>query len=118
MNERRRANRVAFDGEASLIFQQDTFAVELVDLSVMGAQVHSGQPLALPDASPVTLTITLEDSDIHLTLPGTVKRQQGLEIGIMFSHPSVDDMQHLRRLVMLHQGDDGEDNPSDLLRHS
>ncbi|MEH6784556.1 MAG: PilZ domain-containing protein [Alcanivorax jadensis] len=115
MNERRRANRVAFDGEATLIFQQDTFAVELADLSVMGAQVHSSQPLALPDASPVTLTITLEDSDIHLTLPGTVKRQQGLEIGIMFSRPSVDDMQHLRRLVMLHQGDDGEDDPSNLL---
>ena len=55
MNERRRANRVAFDGEATLIFQQDTFAVELVDLSVMGAQVHSNQPLALPDASPVTV---------------------------------------------------------------
>lgn len=115
MNERRRANRVAFDGEATLIFQQDTFAVELADLSLMGAQVHSNQPLSLPDASPVTLTITLEDSDIHLTLPGTVKRQQGLEIGIMFNRPSVDDMQHLRRLVMLHQGDEGEDNPSDLL---
>ena len=83
MNERRRANRVAFDGEATLIFQQDTVAVELADLSVMGAQVHSSQPLALPDASPVTLTITLEDSDIHLTLPGTVKRQQGLEIAVL-----------------------------------
>ncbi|MGB1921781.1 MULTISPECIES: PilZ domain-containing protein [unclassified Alcanivorax] len=115
MNERRRANRVAFDGEATLIFQHDTLSVELVDLSVMGAQVHSSQPLALPDASPVTLAITLEDSDIHLTLPGTVKRQQGREIGIMFSRPSVDDMQHLRRLVVLHQGDDGEDEPGNLL---
>jgi len=115
MNERRRANRVAFDGEATLIFQQDTFAVELVDLSVMGAQVDSNHPQAQPDASPVPQTITLEDSDIHLTLPGTVKRQQGLEIGLMFNRPSVDDMQHLRRLVMLHQGDDGEDDPSNLL---
>ena len=115
MNERRRANRVAFDGEATLIFQHDTLSVELVDLSVMGAQVHSSQPLALPDASPVTLAITLEDSDIHLTLPGTVKRQQCREIGIMFSRPSVDDMQHLRRLVVLHQGDDGEDEPGNML---
>lgn len=115
MNERRRANRVDFDGEAILVFQQDNHPVSLDDISVMGARLSSRTPLALPDASPVTLTITLEDSDIHLTLPGTVKRQQGLEIGIMFSRPSVDDMQHLRRLVMLHQGDDGEDNPTDLL---
>ncbi|MGJ3257697.1 MAG: PilZ domain-containing protein, partial [Alcanivorax sp.] len=89
--------------------------VELADRPVLVPQVHSTHPLALPDASPVTVTITLEDSDIQLPLPVTVKRQQGLEIGIMFSHPSVDDMQHLRRLVMLHQGDEGEDNPSDLL---
>ncbi|MED5390021.1 MAG: PilZ domain-containing protein [Pseudomonadota bacterium] len=115
MNERRRANRVAFDGDATLVFEQQQIAVELVDLSVMGAQVRTAKPLALADNCPLTLTISLEDSDIHLTLPGTVKRQHEQDIGIMFSRPSVDDMQHLRRLVMLHQGDDGEDNPSDLL---
>ncbi|MCG8391569.1 MAG: PilZ domain-containing protein [Pseudomonadales bacterium] len=117
MNERRRAGRIDFDGEASLIFGQDTFAVELQDLSVLGARVHSERLLALPDASPVTLTISLEDSDIRLTLPALVKRQDGQDIGLMFDRPSVDDMQHLRRLVMLHQGDEGEDNPGALLPH-
>ena len=33
----------------------------------------------------------------------------------MFEKPSVDDMQHLRRLVMLNEGDEGDDNPASLL---
>ena len=115
MSERRRVNRIEFDGEATLIFQQDSFSVELQDLSVLGARVHSEKPLALPDASPVSLNITLEDSDISLALPGRVKRQEGLDIGIMFEKPSVDDMQHLRRLIMLNEGDEGDDNPASLL---
>ncbi|WP_290524140.1 PilZ domain-containing protein [Alcanivorax sp.] len=115
MTERRRVNRIDFDGEATLLFQQDRFPVELQDLSVMGARIHSESALALPDASPVSLTILLEDSDISLTLPGRVKRQEGRDIGIMFEKPSVDDMQHLRRLVMLNEGDEGDDNPASLL---
>ncbi|MDX1803656.1 MAG: PilZ domain-containing protein [Alcanivorax sp.] len=115
MNERRRVNRVDFDGEAVLIFGRDSHPVTLEDLSVMGARIHSGIPLALPDASPVTLEIRLDDSDIRLTLPALVKRQEGLDVGLMFERPSVDDMQHLRRLVMLHQGDEGEDDPAALL---
>ncbi|WP_417214469.1 PilZ domain-containing protein [Alcanivorax sp.] len=115
MNERRRANRVDFDGEATLVFQQGSYPVSLDDISIMGARLNSTPPLALPDAAPVTLTITLEDSDITLTLPAKVKRQEGHDIGIMFDRPSVDDMQHLRRIVMLHQGDDGEDDPATLL---
>ena len=115
MTERRRVNRIDFDGEATLLFQQDRFPVELQDLSVMGARIHSKSALALPDASPVSLTILLEDSDISLTLPGRVKRQEGRDIGIMFEKPSVDDMQHLRRLVMLNEGDEGDDNPASLL---
>ncbi|MZR63478.1 PilZ domain-containing protein [Alcanivorax sp. DP30] len=115
MSERRRVNRIEFDGEATLIFQQDSHHVELQDLSVLGARVHSETPLALPDSSPVSLNIILEDSDITLTLPGRVKRQEGQEIGIMFEKPSVDDMQHLRRLIMLNEGDEGDDNPASLL---
>lgn len=115
MSERRRVNRIEFDGEATLIFQQDSFSVELQDLSVLGARVHSETPLALPDASPVSLNIVLDDTDIALILPGRVKRQEGLDIGIMFEKPSVDDMQHLRRLVMLNEGDEGDDNPASLL---
>ncbi|WP_197477616.1 PilZ domain-containing protein, partial [Alcanivorax sp. HI0044] len=76
MNERRRANRVDFDGEATLAFQQDSHPVSLDDISIMGARLNSSTPLALPDAAPVTLTITLEDSDITLTLPAKVKRQE------------------------------------------
>ena len=83
--------------------------------SRLSRQPDSSTPLALPDTSPVTLTITLEDSDITLTLPAKIKRQEGHDIGIMFDRPSVDDMQHLRRIVMLHQGDDGEDDPATLL---
>ena len=115
MNERRRANRVDFDGEATLVFQQDNHPVSLDDISVMGARLNSSTPLTLPAASPVILTITLEDSDITLTLPAKVQRQQGRDIGIMFDRPSVDDMHHLRRIVTLHQGDDGEDDPATLL---
>ena len=77
MNERRRANRVDFDGEATLVFQQDNHPVSLDDISVMGARLNSSTPLTLPATSPVILTITLEDSDITLTLPAKVQRQQG-----------------------------------------
>ena len=45
MNERRRANRVDFDGEATLIFQQDSYPVSLDDISIMGARLNSSTRL-------------------------------------------------------------------------
>lgn len=115
MNERRRANRVDFDAEATLTFRQDSHPVSLDDISIIGARLNSSTSLALPDSSSVTLSITLDDSDVTLTLPAKVKRLAGRDIGIMFDRPSIDDVQHLRRIVMLHQGDDGEDDPASLL---
>ncbi|EKF75910.1 hypothetical protein A11A3_00410 [Alcanivorax hongdengensis A-11-3] len=115
MKERRRAHRIAFDGAATLIFGQDRYPVSLEDLSVQGARVSLSEPLALPDASPVTLHIVLDDSDIQLLLPALIKRQMGSDVGLMFKRAAVEDMQHLRRLVMLHQGDEAEDDPATLL---
>ena len=115
MNERRRAGRIDFDGEAVLLFQQDRHDVELQDISISGARVICTTPLALPDDGPVTLEIAFDDSDLTLTLPGRVIRQAAMEVGIHFERPSVDAMQHLRRLVALHKGDDGEDDPASML---
>ncbi|MEQ3635136.1 PilZ domain-containing protein [Alcanivorax sp.] len=115
MHERRRAHRVDFDGEATLTFQQESHPVSLDDISIIGARLNSSTSLALPDSSQVTLTITLDDSDITLTLPAKVKRLEGQDIGLMFDRPLIDNVQHLRRIVTLHQGDDGEDDPASLL---
>ena len=38
-----------------------------------------------------------------------------MEVGIHFERPDVDVMQHLRRLVALHQGEDGDDDPASIL---
>lgn len=72
-------------------------------------------PLALPDDASVTLQIAFDDSDLTLTLPGRVIRQAAMEVGIHFERPDVDVMQHLRRLVALHQGEDGDDDPASIL---
>ena len=115
MNERRRAGRVDFDGEAELLFEQDRHDVELQDISISGARVICTTPLALPDDASVTLQIAFDDSDLTLTLPGRVIRQAAMEVGIHFERPDVDVMQHLRRLVALQQGEAGDDDPASIL---
>lgn len=108
MAEKRLYRRVEIGGTARLDIGGQTHPVELLDLSLKGAQVEVASDLAgMPlSQSQVKLVLELEDSDIQLPIEGVVVRQQGKQLAMEFTHVRVESMQHLRRLVELNLGSD------------
>lgn len=108
MMEKRLYRRVEIGGTARLDIRGQSCPVELLDLSLKGAQVEVASDLAdaaLSKAA-ITLVLELEDSDIQLPIDGIVVRQRGNALAIEFTQVRVESMQHLRRLVELNLGSD------------
>ncbi|MFN3714764.1 MAG: PilZ domain-containing protein [Alcanivoracaceae bacterium] len=105
-DEKRRFSRVPFEGTARLHAGDRLMPVELLDISVRGAQVRlpSGQQVQSEDEC--RLTLILDDSPIHLTLESQVRHVSGDQAGLVFVLIDVTDMQHLRRIVELNLGDE------------
>ncbi|WP_111655670.1 PilZ domain-containing protein [Isoalcanivorax indicus] len=104
--EKRRYTRTPFDGEAHLAIDGNLFSIEVMDLSLRGALVNEPAGYPLPVGAHCTLKLLLEDSDIHIPLECTVVRSSRNLAGLSFERIDVEAMQHLRRLLALHLGDD------------
>ena len=113
--ERRRASRIDFDGDASLLYLEQTHRVTLLDLSVRGARVRTPLADALPDNAELTLQLSLGDADLTLILRTEIRHRHAQELGLMFVRPSSEVLTHLRRLTALYEGATGDDDPTRLL---
>ena len=104
--EKRRFARAPFDGEAHLAIDGSLFSIEVMDLSLRGALINepAGYPLAVGARG--ALKLLLEDSDIQIPLDCTVVRVNRGLAGLHFARVDVVAMQHLRRLMALHLGED------------
>ncbi|MEE4252298.1 MAG: PilZ domain-containing protein [Alcanivoracaceae bacterium] len=105
--DKRRFSRVPFEGTARLHVGERLLPVELLDISVRGAQIRlpKGESVCADDEC--RLTLTLDDSPIHLTLESQVRHISDDQAGLVFVLIDVTDMQHLRRIVELNLGDEG-----------
>jgi hypothetical protein len=108
--DKRRFSRVPFEGTARLKIGERLLPVELLDISVRGAQVRlpAGESVNADDEC--RLTLTLDDSPIHLTLESQVRHVSEDQAGLVFVLIDVTDMQHLRRIVELNLGDESAVN--------
>ncbi|MCH8544142.1 MAG: PilZ domain-containing protein [Alcanivorax sp.] len=110
ISEKRRFPRAPFDGEAHLEIQGRLFSVEVIDLSLRGALINEPSGFPLPQGETASLKLLMEDSDIRILLPCKVVRTNKGMAGMAFTTIDVESMQHLRRLLALHLGeDDGMD---------
>lgn len=105
-NNKRRFSRVPFEGTARLHLGERLLPVELLDISVRGAQIRLPKDEAVRANDECRLTLTLDDSPIHLTLESQVRHINGDQVGLVFVLIDVTDMQHLRRIVELNLGDE------------
>ena len=105
MEEKRRFPRAPFDGEAHLQANGSTMPVELMDISLRGALLSLPEGIALSRGDDGELTLLMEDSELRIPLPVTVRRTQGQLAGVEFGKVEVEAMQHLRRLLELHLGE-------------
>ena len=115
--EKRLYRRAPVDGTARLDVRGQSYPVELLDLSLKGAQVEAASDLASKFLlqTPCCLLLELEDTDIQVPLDGIIVRHQDNNLAIEFTQVRVESMQHLRRLVELNLGADPmRDMPSHL----
>ncbi|MDF1630531.1 MAG: PilZ domain-containing protein [Alcanivoracaceae bacterium] len=104
--DKRRFSRVPFEGTARLHIGERLLPVELLDISVRGAQIRLPHGESVRPDDECRLTLTLDDSPIHLTLESQVRHISDDQAGLIFVLIDVSDMQHLRRIVELNLGDD------------
>jgi hypothetical protein len=104
--DKRRFSRVPFEGTARLHIGERLLPVELMDLSVRGAQIRLPKGQAVRPDDECRLTLTLDDSPIHLTLESQIRHISEDQAGLVFVLIDVTDMQHLRRIVELNLGDE------------
>jgi hypothetical protein len=106
--EKRLYRRAPIDGTARLDVRDQSYPVELLDLSLKGAQVEVASDLAdkFLLQTPCLLVLELEDTDIQVPLEGIIVRHSENTLAIEFTQVRVESMQHLRRLVELNLGVD------------
>ncbi len=103
-NEKRRVPRIHFDGAAHLHIDGKILPAELMDLSLKGALVSLHDAAEITSGTACELVLVMEDSDIRIPAEAAVRRVEDGLAGLEFTRIELDAMQHLRRLVELHQG--------------
>ena len=106
--DKRRSPRICFDGVAHVHARGRAIPAELMDLSLKGALVSLLDDTELGSGEDCTLVLVMEDSDIRIPMEAVVRRTEGAMAGVEFARMELDAMQHLRRLVELHMGREGD----------
>ena len=106
--EKRRSPRISFDGVAHVHAQGRAIPAELMDLSLKGALVSLLDSTELTSGEECSLVLVLEDTNIRIPMEAVVRRTEGAVAGMEFTRMDLDAMQHLRRLVELHMGREGD----------
>ncbi|WP_448563603.1 PilZ domain-containing protein [Thalassotalea ganghwensis] len=110
MENRRQFTRILFSINASLEVEDTQFPVKIHDISLNGALVTRPEsPQALLNKL-ATLTFTLNDSDAVVTMHVAIVHQEDDVIGLRCNAIDIDSVTHLRRLVELNLGDEGQLN--------
>ncbi len=104
-NERRRFQRIAFDASTELAQGEQSWAVELHDLSFKGLLVKRPHAWNGDPNQPFETRIKLS-ADAQVTMEVVLTRIQGELLGFVCRHIDLDSISHLRRLVELNLGDE------------
>lgn len=104
--DRRRFLRIQFDGTTRIILPDSMQTVELLDLSLKGALIHSEKPLPITPEQNFTLRIDLAGRSQRLVFDTSLVRAMDQDYGLRFDNIDLDTLTHLRRLMELNLGDE------------
>lgn len=108
-NESRHFSRIPFHADVRLNFDlaNQVQTTHLLDISLKGALVRSGQPIVKSlMGERCRLKLVLGRDGESITMEGKVVHQEGRLMGIECQHIDVDSMTCLRRLIELNTGDE------------
>ncbi len=105
MQERRRFQRIEFDAQCEVRTPECSWPIKLIDISFKGVLAEIEIPSFLETGDRADIVIRLAN-DVVITMPATLKHQEGDHIGFEAENMDLDSVSHLRRLVELNLGDE------------
>lgn len=102
--DRRSFKRIFFDAETVLVQNEQTWVVQLLDISFEGILVQLLPEQSLDHKQAVQANIHL-GGDIQIRMTLSIVHQEGLQLGLHCENIDLDSLTHLRRLVEVNLGD-------------
>lgn len=105
--ERRRFKRIAFDAQTQLNQGQNSWPVELVDLSLKGLLIQRPTPWLGDPKQPFSVKIHLGEG-VDVLMDVELSHEDNDQLGFVCLNIELDSISHLRRLIELNLGDQAE----------
>ena len=103
--ERRQYKRVDFDSTATLSKDNQSFACQIIDLSIHGVLLRPHGVLRSSVGSVYDLEIPLSDDDHSIKMTLKLMHQAPENLGFICENIDLDSITHLRKIVELNSGD-------------
>lgn len=97
-------SRIKFPAHAQIEFNDTIYKLELFDISLRGALLHSQIPILLKTGTCCILKVCLPLSNIILTFHAELVHLHGNNFGFKFLDADVDTITHLRNLLGYNTG--------------
>ncbi|GAA6203450.1 PilZ domain-containing protein [Thalassotalea sp. SU-HH00458] len=110
MENRRQFTRILFSIDAQLEVEEQTYTVNIHDISLNGALVTAPKNAEKIKNKLGLLTFQLADSEMQVAMHVAIVHVKQDEIGLQCNAIDIDSVTHLRRLVELNLGDDSQLN--------
>ncbi|GFZ65756.1 cyclic diguanosine monophosphate-binding protein [Pseudomonas amygdali pv. eriobotryae] len=101
--DRRRFKRIAFDAKTDLKQGDQTWKVQLVDLSLKGLLIERPDPWNGDQTQPFEVDIILSN-DAHVKMDVKITHDNNRQLGFVCRHIGLESISHLKRLVGLNLG--------------
>ena len=104
MTEKRNFQRVPFATDADILFNNQKYKGELLDISLNGALIQGKGSIQLEKGNRCALTIHLLETEIVLNFEADLVHTEGNRFGFKFVCEDTETARHLRRLLELNIG--------------
>lgn len=109
MDDKRFFKRVKFESTSQIEINNKSHAAELLDISLRGALLSADKELPMKEGEHGVLYIHLPQSDITMTFDAKlVHNNNAGNYGFKFLTEDIDTITHLRRLLELNMGEEGD----------
>ncbi|MEQ4198670.1 PilZ domain-containing protein [Pseudomonas syringae] len=105
--DRRRFKRIAFDAKTDLKQGDQTWKVQLVDLSLKGLLIERPDPWNSDQTQPFEVDIILSNY-AHVKMDVKITHDNSRQLGFVCRHIGLESISHLKRLVELNLADPEE----------
>lgn len=103
---RRQFSRIQFHSAARLAVQGREWPVAVLDLSLKGALIGTGNAFTAVAGTPAVLAVALNETGTAIRMAGVIAHQADGHLGLVCHEIDLDSITHLRRLVELNLGDE------------